>query len=96
MHRQDFVDRIAEGQDLHGATLKIMQLVTVVDADMAIDRGPQIVRRERLFRRVFTLRVGRSDDLTCPHTAARNKDRHRARPMIAAWLFDTCLRTAAD
>ena len=91
----NFIDRVAERQDLHRAILKIIQRVAVIDTDVAVDAGPQIVRRERSFGGFFTLRVRRSHNLTRMHRAAGYEDRHRAGPMIAARLFDARLSAAS-
>lgn len=51
------------GEDRDGAAGEVGELVAVVDAEVVVDRGEQVLRVERAFGGVFGFGVGGSDDL---------------------------------
>ena len=57
-----------------------------VDAEVAVDCGPQVVGGERAVLGAFAFGIGGANDLPGPHAAAADQHRHRAGPVIAAGL----------
>ena len=65
--------------------------VFVINAKVVKHSGPKIVGAKWPILGVFTLLVGGAYNLAHFQSTTRNKHRHRLWPMVATWLFHSCL-----
>ena len=71
-------------RNLNRAASAIEIRLSVIDAQVVEDHRAEILRGELALDGVFAQGIGRADNLSHPFSAAGNKDRHRARPVIPA------------
>ena len=77
-------NRFAVEEDRDWASGEIEELVAVVDAEVVVDRGEQVLRMERAFGRVFGFGVGGSDDLAHRKSTAGDQRGLSLRPVVSA------------
>lgn len=77
-------NRLAVGQHRDGAAGEVGELVAVVDAEVVVDRGEQVLRVERAFGGVFGFGVGGSDDLAHAESSAGDQSGLSLRPVVSA------------
>lgn len=77
-------NRFTVGQHRDRAAGEVGELVAVVDAEVVVDRGEQVLRVERAFGGVFGFGVGGSDDLAHAESSAGNQSGLSLRPVISA------------
>src|SRR5262245_9801042 len=81
---QQFLDRLAVREDPQWPSVAVMVIVGHVDTETVIDRRQQTVAVHCASRWFFAAGVGGPDDLTHFQSAAREKDAHGPRPVVAA------------
>ena len=62
-----------------------------VDSQMAVHRGPQVIRSQRTLLRLLTLRIRAANHLPRPHAATSHQHGHGLRPVIPPRLHHTRL-----
>lgn len=84
-------NRLTKRQDRHGAATIVEERIVGVDAEMTINRGPEIVWREWSFFGMFTFGIRGTNDLARADSAAGHDKGHRLWPVVAAGLLDSGL-----
>jgi hypothetical protein len=69
-NRKQFVNWFSVRQNRHGTTPVIDKALVVVDAEVLIDGGPKVVRREGTLDGFLPFAVGGPDNLACPHASS--------------------------
>src|SRR4051794_31210942 len=81
---EEFSDRFALEEDRGGTTGKVVELVAAVDAQVAIDRGQQVLGSQGPLGGKLAPAIGRADDLSHPQAAARNERGLGIGPVVSA------------
>ena len=70
-----FTNRTAKGKHGNGAAAEVQETLPVVDAQVPVDCGPQVVGAHRAIDRLFSLGIGGTDHLSRVPAGDRRADR---------------------